>query len=119
VSRCGPVNVETLGNLGLTLGTKSNILSFALLRRRKYVTATDTTICASTRQTELSPFLHHRTFEFRIESEKGFALLLSPDSVTPVLPNLEMLSSLAQSLKPTFCEEDCGSGTDNRKRPTD
>ena len=41
------------------------------------------------------------------EPEKGFALLLLPDFELPVLPNLEMLSSLAHFLKPTFRKEDC------------
>jgi hypothetical protein len=41
-----------------------------------------------------------------IEPEKGFALLLLPDFEPPVLPNLEMLSSLAHFLRPYFREKD-------------
>jgi hypothetical protein len=47
------------------------------------------------------------------EPEKGFALLLLPDFEPPVLPNLEMLSSLAHFLKPTFREEDCSARNTN------
>jgi hypothetical protein len=53
-----------------------------------------------------------------IEPEKGCALLLLPDFEPPVLPNLEMLSSLAHFLKPTFREEDCTPGSKSCKHPT-
>jgi hypothetical protein len=52
------------------------------------------------------------------EPEKGFALLLLPDFELPVLPNLEMLSSLAHFLKPTFREEDCSPARKSCKHPT-
>ena len=52
------------------------------------------------------------------EPEKGFALLLLPDFEPPILPNLEILSSLAHFLKPTFREEDCSPDSKNRKHPT-
>jgi hypothetical protein len=52
------------------------------------------------------------------EPEKGFALLLLPDFEPPVLPNLEMLSSLAHFLKPTFREEDCSPGSKGCKYPS-
>jgi hypothetical protein len=52
------------------------------------------------------------------EPEKGFALLLLPDFEPPVLPNLEMLSSLAHFLKPTFREKDCSPDSKSRKHPT-
>jgi hypothetical protein len=53
------------------------------------------------------------------EPEKGFPLLLLPDFVPPVLPNLEMLFSLAHFLKPTFREEDCGPASKSCKHPTE
>jgi hypothetical protein len=52
------------------------------------------------------------------EPEKGFALLLLPDFELPVLPNLEMLFSLAHLLKPTFREEDCSPGSKSCKYPS-
>ena len=52
------------------------------------------------------------------EPEKGFALLLLPDFEPPVLPNLEMLSSLAHFLKPSFREEECSPGSKSCKNPT-
>jgi hypothetical protein len=53
----------------------------------------------------LSPFLLVPT-----EQDKGLALLLLPDFEPPILPNLEMFSSLPQFLKPTFREKDCSPG---------
>jgi hypothetical protein len=53
------------------------------------------------------------------EPEKGFALLLLPYFEPTVLPNLEMLSSLAHSLKPIFREEDCSPSSKSCKRSTE
>ena len=52
------------------------------------------------------------------EPEKGFALPLLPDFELPVFPNLEMLSSLAHFLKPTFREEDCNPGSKSGRHST-
>src|ERR1700760_2234647 len=52
------------------------------------------------------------------EPEKGFALLLLPDFELPVLPNLEMLSSLAHFFKPTLGQEDSSPGSKSCKHPT-
>ena len=64
------------------------------------------------------PHFYRRTLAGPTEQKKGFALLLLPDFELPVLPNLEMLSSLAHFLKPTFRKEDCSTASNSCKHPS-